>query len=239
MEHNGDAFLTLLSAAQGGDAQAERTLVEQNMPLVVAMAKRYLSRGVELEDLIQLGSIGLIQAIRRFDASYSVCLSTYAVPLILGEIKRYLRDDGPIHVTRSLKELSSAAEKALQSEPELTVEELAERLSVTPSDLAAAFASRKAPLSLEAEQSEDGNPLLNRLCAKDALSPLHNRMVVQDLMKKLTERERTILTMRYFQELTQAEIGAKLSLSQVQISRLEKKILEKLRSHITKQETVD
>lgn len=238
MEQNRDTFLSLLFAAQNGNGQAEATLVQQNLPLVSAMAKRFLSRGVDRDDLIQLGSIGLVQAIRRFDASYGVSFSTYAVPLIVGEIKRFLRDDGPIHVTRSLKELSYAAEKAQADDPRISIEELAKRLSVSPADLAMAHGCRTVPLSLDAEREDEGNPLINQLCSNDLISPLHDRILIEELLSHLSEREQTIVSLRYFQERTQTEIGACLGLSQVQISRLEKKILLKLRSHLTEQETV-
>ena len=156
MQTDRESFRDAVRAAQSGDAEAERLLIEQNLPLVTAIAKRYTDRGIEFDDLRQLGSIGLLKAVRRFDDSFGVCFSTYAVPLIAGEIKRFLRDDGMIKFSRSAKQLACAVSLALREEPDLTVDALAERLHVNREDLAVAAASASAVASLD-EPFPDGS----------------------------------------------------------------------------------
>ncbi len=222
-----------IARAQGGDAAAEQRLIEQNMPLVLAISKRYIGRGADYDDLRQLGAIGLLKAIRRFDASYDVCFSTYAVPLIAGEIKRFLRDDGLVKFSRGAKQLAASLAALQVQEPALTLEELAARLHVSKEDVAVAVASAQMALSLDSPDEEDGNgSLYERTRGDGDENALVNRLMVDGLLAALPPRERTILELRYRQNKTQSEIGALLGISQVQVSRLEKRTLLLLRSSV-------
>ena len=226
------AFSDAILAAQNGDTAAEQTLIEQNLPLVTAIAKRFLNRGVDFDDLKQLGSIGLLKAIRRFDVSLGVCFSTYAVPLIAGEIKRFLRDDGTIKFSRSAKQLAYAASLALRDEPDLSVEALAQRLNVDREDLAAAAASAAAVASLDEPLSDGGAERFDRLGVDSEEETTVQKLSLEAALGTLSEREQTLVRMRYREEKTQAEVGRFLGVSQVQISRMEKKILSRLRNRM-------
>ena len=224
-------FLEGIRRVQAGDRGAEEALLRENMPLVAAIARRYQNCGLAQEDMIQLGSIGLLQALRRFDPTRGLCFSTYAVPLIAGEIRRFLRDDGMVKFSRETKSLALQIERVRREQGDLTVEELSKRLNVPLEDITAALASRTAALSLDAPTDGDGADLqtflgnANADTEKDAL----RRMELRELFAVLSERERQVLFMRYFQDRTQNEVGKRLGLSQVQISRIEKKALLRMR----------
>lgn len=245
LEKNGE-LRELLGKAAAGDNAATSRIVEENFGLVLSIVKRFQNRGVERDDLIQIGSIGLVKAIRNFDTDYDVCFSTYAVPLIIGEIKRFLRDDGPIKVSRSLKELYNKA-RILQitmasengREPQLS--EIAARLDVTPQDLALAFESGQAPESFyKTVGDSDSSPvyLLDRLVGKlsgdlsEEYDDILNRMTITSLIQGLSEEEQEIIRLRYFEDCTQAQVGEKLGISQVQVSRKEKKALNYMRARL-------
>ncbi|MBQ6866309.1 MAG: sigma-70 family RNA polymerase sigma factor, partial [Clostridia bacterium] len=219
-----DAFTDSIRRLQAGDQAAEERLMEENMPLVAAIARRYRNCGLVQEDMLQLGSIGLLQALRRFDPDRGLCFSTYAVPLIAGEIRRFLRDDGMVKFSRETKSLAIQIERIRREQGDLTLEELSARLQVPAEDIAAALASRTAALSLDAPADEDGADLqtflgsANTDTEKDAL----RRVELRELFSVLSERERQVLFLRYFQDRTQNEVGKQLGLSQVQISRIEK-----------------
>ncbi|MBQ3486916.1 MAG: sigma-70 family RNA polymerase sigma factor [Clostridia bacterium] len=226
-----DAFTDSIRRLQAGDQAAEERLMEENMPLVAAIARRYRNCGLVQEDMLQLGSIGLLQALRRFDPDRGLCFSTYAVPLIAGEIRRFLRDDGMVKFSRETKSLAIQIERIRREQGDLTLEELSARLQVPAEDIAAALASRTAALSLDAPADEDGADLqtflgsANTDTEKDAL----RRVELRELFSVLSERERQVLFLRYFQDRTQNEVGKQLGLSQVQISRIEKKALLRMR----------
>ena len=228
-------FASDVLAAQRGDAAAEQRLVSDNLPLVTAIAKRFLNRGVEMDDLRQLGSIGLLKAIRRFDVSLNVCFSTYAVPLIAGEIKRFLRDDGMIKFSRSAKQLAAAVSAALQEEPELCIDALADRLNVTREDLAVAAASATAVASLDEPLSEDGVSRFERVGTDTQEDTCVQKLSLDAAIRHLSQREQLLIRLRYREEKTQAEVGKILGVSQVQISRMEKKILSALRDRMQDQ----
>ena len=228
-------FASDVLAAQRGDAAAEQRLVSDNLPLVTAIAKRFLNRGVEMDDLRQLGSIGLLKAIRRFDVSLNVCFSTYAVPLIAGEIKRFLRDDGMIKFSRSAKQLAAAVSAALQEEPELCIDALADRLNVTREDLAVAAASATAVASLDEPLSEDGVSRFERVGSDTQEDTCVQKLSLDAAIRHLSQREQLLIRLRYREEKTQAEVGKILGVSQVQISRMEKKILSALRDRMQDQ----
>ncbi len=216
---------------QAGDRAAEEALLRENMPLVAAIARRYQNCGLSKEDMLQLGSIGLLQALRRFDPDRGLCFSTYAVPLIAGEIRRFLRDDGMVKFSREAKSLALKIERVRREQGDLTVEELSRRLEASVEDIAAALASREGALSLDAPTDEDGGDLQAFLGSADANTERDalRRTELRELFALLTERERQVLFLRYFRDQTQSEVGRRLGLSQVQISRIEKKALLRMR----------
>ena len=205
--------------------------MEENMPLVAAIARRYRNCGLVQEDMLQLGSIGLLQALRRFDPDRGLCFSTYAVPLIAGEIRRFLRDDGMVKFSRETKSLAIQIERIRREQGDLTLEELSARLQVPAEDIAAALASRTAALSLDAPADEDGADLQTFLGSADADTEKDalRRVELRELFSVLSDREQQVLFLRYFQDRTQQEVGRRLGLSQVQISRIEKKALLRMR----------
>ena len=236
-----DHTIALIKRSHEGDEKARTQLVEENVGLVWCVVKRFYGRGTEPEDLFQIGSIGLLKAIDKFDLSYDVKFSTYAVPMISGEIKRFLRDDGMIKVSRSLKELSYRAylakeemKERLNREP--TVEELAEKLEVEKEELALALESGGEVESLHKPiYQKDGNEiqLMDKLEEKEEQEEkILNHMLLQQLLEQLKKEERQLIYMRYFANKTQSEIGKTMGISQVQVSRLEKKILGYLREKI-------
>ncbi len=234
-----DAVLTLIINAKAGDRQAQATLVEKNVGLVWSIVKRFQNRGYEIDDLYQIGSIGLIKAINKFDASYEVKFSTYAVPMIIGEIKRFIRDDGIIKVSRSLKEIASKARitkeivsKELGREP--SVNEIAERMNVAPEELVLALEAGCTPESLYSTVGEGDNTpilLIDRINADNNSSEvdLIDKIAIRQILDTLDARERQIIILRYFKEKTQVQIAKLLGISQVQVSRIEKKILKDIK----------
>ena len=236
-----DHTIALIRKSHDGDEQARVQLVEENVGLIWCVVKRFYGRGVEPEDLFQIGSIGLLKAIDKFDVSYDVKFSTYAVPMISGEIKRFLRDDGMIKVSRSLKELSYKAymmreklQESLQREP--TLEELAERLGVDKEDLVMALDSANEVESLyKPVYQKDGNEvaLVDKLEEKEVQEDkILNHMLLKQLLEGLEKDARQLIYLRYFANKTQTEVGKELGISQVQVSRMEKKILKTLRGKI-------
>ena len=228
--------LALIAKAHQGDKEARNTLVEENIGLVYTIVRRFLGRGIEMEDLVQIGSIGLIKAIDKFDLSFEVRFSTYAVPMIAGEIKRFLRDDGMIKVSRSLKENAlkvftarERLEKRLGREP--AMQELSEETGLSGEDIVMAIESATEVDSIyRTIYQGDGNAI--SLAARLADNPnerLLDHMVLQEVMATLEEREKRLIEMRYFEEKTQNQVAAALSMTQVQVSRMEKKILKKMR----------
>lgn len=237
MEHT----LALLELAHKGDKKARDTLIEENMGLVWCIVRRFQNRGVELEDLVQIGSIGLIKAVDKFDINYQVQFSTYAVPMIAGEIKRFLRDDGMLKVSRSLKELAAKAygrKEDLEKElaREITVMELAEDLEVAVEDLVLAM---EAQVQIESLQQSiyqgDGSEivLMERMEEKENQNEkILDRILLEDLIGKLEGKDRTFIYKRYVQEKTQSVIGEEMGISQVQVSRQEKRIMKRLREQL-------
>ena len=238
MEHT----LALIEKAHGGDKEARETLVEENMGLVYTIVRRFAGRGHEMEDLIQIGSIGLIKAIDKFNSAFDVKFSTYAVPMIAGEIKRFLRDDGMVKVSRSLKEtagkaymVKEALEKKYGREPSL--EEISEELGASREDIVLAMESAAEVESLHKTIYQgDGNAISLMDKLEEQGNPneeLLNHMVLNDVIQTLHEEERMLIRLRYFEDKTQMEVARALGMSQVQVSRYEKKILKKMRGRIS------
>lgn len=225
----------LLKRAESGDRSAETELVEANMGLVRSTAKRFVGRGYDFEELVQVGSVGLIKAVKRFDSGFDVQFSTYAVPMIMGEIRRFLRDDGPVKIARSIKENAMRGKRAeeelrreLMREP--TLGEIAERASISTEALLEAYEATAATESIYYENdNKDGE---ERLKAPDCENDIINRVLVAGLLDKLEKRERQIIVFRFFKDKTQSEIAKIIGVSQVQISRIEKSVLKKLKDMI-------
>ena len=232
----------LLQKVTEGDENAREELIVRNMGLVHSVVKRFMGRGYDVEDLTQIGSIGLIKAAEKFDISYNVKFSTYAVPMIIGEIKRYLRDDGMIKVGRGLKE---TAIKAMSVKERLTavkgnepsIAEIADEIGISASDLAVALESQVRPQSIYAS-TDDGiseiNPLVDKIESKqDEIGDMVNKVALRQMIGELKDRDKKIVYMRYFQMKTQAQTAEMLGISQVQVSRLEKKILSDMRKKLS------
>lgn len=233
--------LELLKRVHEGDKGARERIVEENMGLVYTVARRFAGRGCEQEDLIQIGSIGLLKAIDNFDTSFDVRFSTYAVPMITGEIRRFLRDDGIVKVSRILKESAAKAFRARealekQHGAEPTMEEIAQETGISAEDLVLAMDAVCEVESLsQTVYSGDGTPVLlgDRIPDRtDQNEALLNRMLLAQLLELLSEEEREMIRLRYFEEQTQVQVAGRLGMTQVQVSRAEKRILKKLRCHL-------
>ncbi|WP_066637482.1 RNA polymerase sporulation sigma factor SigF [Desulfolucanica intricata] len=228
----------LLKKAQSGDTEARDRLVNCNLKLVFNLVKRFTNRGYELEDLFQIGSIGLMKAIDKFDLNYDVKFSTYAVPMIVGEIRRFLRDDNPVKVSRSVKE---TAYKVQQTRERLTgrlgrepsISEVAKEMGLSREEIVTALEAAQSPTSIyETLHQDDGDPiyLLDQLSGEDGDDLFWlDRIEVKELLRSLPERDRQILMWRFFEDKTQSDIARRLNLSQVQVSRLERQALKKLK----------
>lgn len=236
-----DHTIVLIQKSHEGDKEARARLVEENTGLVWCVVKRFYNRGVEMEDLFQIGTIGLLKAIDKFDLNYDVKFSTYAVPMITGEIKRFLRDDGMIKVSRSLKELSYKAylcreklQERFGREPSVT--ELAGELGVEPEELMAALDASSEVESLHKPiYQSDGQEvsLMDRLPWRaEPEEEILDHLLLKELLGGLEKEERQLIYLRYFADRTQAQAGKELGISQVQVSRLEKKILKSMRERI-------
>lgn len=227
---------SLIEKAQGGDNEAKQRLISENSPLIKCIVKRFKGRGVEYDDLYQLGSIGMLKAIENFSKEKGVRFSTYAVPMIMGEIKRYLRDDGLIKVSRLTKTLSYKIAyfiERYQRENDVSpqVWQIAEALGVEPQEVAFAMDSQKAPLSIYDKGEDDsGQSIMERTPDRVDSDEDLDRIIVRDAIRGLSERERKIIIMRYYRDLTQSEIAKRLNVSQVQVSRLENKIINKIKA---------
>lgn len=237
-----DNVFELIDKAKKGDKDAQAYLVEKNTGLVWSIVKRFSNRGYDVDDIFQIGSIGLIKAINKFDSSYDVKFSTYAVPMIMGEIKRFLRDDGIIKVSRNLKEISTRARitkevmsKELSREP--SINELAERMDIPTEDLILAMEAGCSPESLYTTISEgDSSPILliDRINGETVGNEVDiiDKLALRQILDTLKPREKQIIVLRYFKEKTQVEIAKMLGISQVQVSRIEKKILDDIKKKI-------
>lgn len=228
----------LISLAQSGDEVAAEKLIEHNSPLIKSVVKRFRGRGVEFEDLFQLGSIGMLKAIKNFSTEFNVRFSTYAVPMIVGEIKRYLRDDGLIKVSRVIKALSCkiayfSEDYKNKYDKSPSIDEIAIALDVEPQEVAVALESNKMPVSIyDKGEDEDGQSIMDKLMSSDSDEDTLDRIIIRDAIKDLNERERKIILMRYYQDRTQSEVAKELNVSQVQVSRLENKIIDKIKTKV-------
>lgn len=230
--------IELIKKAQRGDDEAKTSLVTENIPLVKSIVKRYLNTHIEYDDLLQIGSLGLVKAINNFDSSFNVRFSTYAVPMIMGEIKRYIRDDGAIKVSRAIKaqyiQINQFVEKYRQTKTESpTIDQIAKEIGVDEREVVFIMDSGKFPLSIyEKIDDESSIELVDKIESENTDEKMINKIMLAELIDDLEEREKKIIILRYFRDRTQSEIAEQLGVSQVQVSRLETKILEKLRKKL-------
>lgn len=228
----------LLQAAREGDAQACEQVLLENNGLIWSVVRRYYGRGVEPDDLYQLGCLGFLKAVRGFDPEYGTQFSTYAVPKIAGEIRRFLRDDGPVKVSRGVKERGASIRGArgrlsarLGREP--TLSELAEDTGLTAEEIAAAETATEPVISLQTETGEGGLTLEGMLSTGQEEEGLVERLTLRAAIAGLPEREQQVLLLRYYRGMTQMNTARVLGVSQVQVSRLERRALERLRRELT------
>ncbi len=225
---------TLIARSQAGDRDATEQLVEENSGLVWSVVRRFLGRGTEPEDLYQLGCLGFLKAVEGFDLEYGTQFSTYAVPKIAGEIRRFLRDDGAVKVSRSLKEQAASIRAArnrltaaLGREP--TIQEIARQLDLTPEEIALAETATAATESIQKQTGEEGFSLENVLTDTESEERMVEKIALRQAIDALPQREKTVIQLRYFHSLTQQRVAKVMGVSQVQVSRLEKKAIGLLR----------
>ena len=236
--------MKIIERAQNGSKEDMTKLIEDNSRLVWSIVRRFNGRGYDIEDLYQIGSIGLIKAIQRFDTSFEVRLSTYAVPYILGEIKRFIRDDGPIKISRSIKELNIKILE-LQKEflnkygKEITLEQLAKELKTSKEDIAMALDSARPVNSIEDSQYRDNKTdktisLIDQLSSgKDEENEITNRITIKKLISELKDNEKEVILLRYYKGKTQMQVAKILGITQVQVSRIERKVLDNMKRKLT------
>lgn len=234
-----DEFKLLITEAQSGDIAAKEYLLKENLNLVRSIVHRFANRGYEWDDLFQIGCIGLMKAIDRFDLSFSVKFSTYAVPMIIGEIRRFMRDDNPIKVSRPVKDLAYKVHKTQETlqgilgrEP--TIQEVAQKISLAPQEVVAALEAISPIISLYEPTTNDSGDqllLLDQIKTNDPMENLHlEKLALKEVLEKLPEKERNVIVMRFYQDKTQSEIARKIGLSQVQVSRIEKQALKRIKT---------
>ena len=240
-DYNYDKNPELLALAKSGDNDAMNELIEMNLPLVSSISKKFLNRGYDYEDIFQIGSIGLIKAVNNFDLTYNVKFSTYAVPMIIGEIKRFLRDDGMIKVSRNVKSLARKVNfykeiltKKLKRSP--TIEELADYANVDKEEILFAIESSNSLQYLyDTIHQDDGAPvlLIDKLSEKGVDDGnIIERIALKEALQSLDSKARQIIVLRYFKDKTQVQVAKMLGISQVQVSRIEKKVLSQMRKKL-------
>ncbi len=231
--------LDLIRKAQAGDEGAKETLVNENSPLIKSVIRWFKDKGIENDDLYQLGCLGFLKAINNFDCSFNVKFSTYVVPMVVGEIKRFMRDDGAVKVSRAIKGLNLKINKfseafLMEHGKKATLSDIAKHFKISEQDVVMAMDSAKMPVSLYTpfdDGEEDGLTIIDRFDSQENDDFL-DKFALKDIVDKLEERDKKIILMRYFYDKTQSEIAERLGVSQVQVSRLENKILENLRKKL-------
>lgn len=231
-----EATFELIRRSQKGDQEATQLLVEENSGLIWSIARRYFGRGVDPDDLYQLGCLGFLKAIAGFDSAFGTQFSTYAVPKISGEIRRFLRDDGTVKVSRTVKERAAAIKQTRErlvakNGTEPTLSELSEACGLTPQEIAVAETATSAAESIQRPTGDDGLTLEQMLTDGSPEDAMVERLTLMQALSSLPERERNVIRLRYFHALTQQKCAQVLGVSQVQISRIEKKAIEMLRAY--------
>lgn len=229
--------LSLVALAQAGDNRAKEILITENSPLIKSVIRRYKNKGVELDDLYQLGSMGFVKAINNFSAEFNVKFSTYAVPMIAGEVKRFLRDDGSVKVSRSIKHNAIMIKNYIagyQSETgkEPSIDQIAQHFNMESQDVVFTLEASSQLLSIDEKFDDEDDSLADR--TQDSFSPekLNDKIVLREMINALPAREKRVIIMRYYLDKTQSEIAKTLGVSQVQISRIENKILNNFKEMI-------
>lgn len=237
---NEEENLRLIKLAQNGDKTAKDLLIEHNSPLVKSIVKRFKNKNIEYEDLYQIGCIGFIKAIKNFNDKFNVKFSTYVVPMVMGEIKRFLRDDGYIKVSRNIKTLNLQIKKFIdqyikENNQSPTYQVLSEKFNIDERELVFIMDSSKMPISIYTplEQEENGVLLVDRFVNQDENENLITKLLIKEALSSLPAREKRIVIMRYFRDKTQSETAKILNISQVQVSRLENKVLATLKEKLT------
>lgn len=232
--------LEFVRLAQSGDNHAKEVLLEENSPLIKSVIKRFINKGVEFDDLYQIGCVGFLKAIKNFKEGFDVKFSTYVVPMVIGEIKRFLRDDGSIKVSRALKTLNMQINRYIEEYEKdnfekPTIEQISKKFNIEQQDVVLAMDSSKMPISIFSPIDDDGETLMvEKIEGDDDMNEkLINNITINDLINKLNKRDKKIIKMRFYFDKTQSEIAKELNISQVQVSRLENKILENLKRKLT------
>ncbi len=232
-------ILQLVFKAQNGDQNAKTVLIEENAPLIKSIIKRFKDKGIEYDDLYQLGCMGFLKAIKNFNKEFGVKFSTYVVPMVIGEIKRFMRDDGSIKVSRALKTLNLQINKYIENyyskeQKKPSIEEIAKYFKCDEQDIILAMDSSKMPVSLyTSTDDEENSNMVDKIEAdEDINNKIIDDLTLKELIKQLDERDKKIILLRYYFDKTQSEIAKQLKISQVQVSRLESKILDNLRSKL-------
>ncbi|MBR7172191.1 MAG: SigB/SigF/SigG family RNA polymerase sigma factor [Clostridia bacterium] len=230
----------LIIRSKNGDSEATELLVSGNFPLIKSIVRTYLNKGVDYDDLYQIGCVGFLKAIKNFDPSFDVKFSTYAVPMIAGEIKRFLRDDGAVKVSRSIKTLSikikayiEKKKNEMQDAP--SIEELAEKFSVEKEDVIIALDSAQQTISLNAKIDEDdpnSQNVLDKFMCEDKSDDMLDKFILRNEIMNLPEKEKKVILLRFYRGKTQGEVAELLNVSQVQVSRMESKIIEQLKKKL-------
>ncbi len=233
---NQEQLLDYIRKAKKGDNKAKDIIFINNTPLIKSIIRRFKNKGIEYDDLYQIACMGFLKAINNFDESYGVKFSTYSVPMIIGEIKRYMRDNGAIKVSRTLKILANKinrfiGEYLLNNNDSPSIEYIAEKFGVNPDEVVFALDSSKMPLSIydKFEEDDEGQELIEKIPSNDGEEAMLTKIHLSNIIEGLSEREKKIIILRYFRDRTQSEIAENLGVSQVQISRLENKIIDKIR----------
>lgn len=238
---NYERTLELIQQAKSGDQEALQTLTIENSPLIKSIIKRYIGKGIEYDDLFQLGSMGFIKAVKNFDTSFNVKFSTYVVPMIIGEIKRFMRDDGTIKVSRSIKSTNIQINRYVESfvkenGDKPTIEQIAKHFEIDAQEVVFIMDSARMPISLYTPFEDGENKsllLIDRYVQDNSGDEMFENIALKETLKNLEERDKMIILMRYYRDKTQSEIAKELKISQVQVSRLEMKILNKMREKLS------
>ena len=229
----------LLNQAKNGDDLAKEKLITLNSPLIKSVIKRYLNKGIEYDDLYQLGALGFVKAINNYDANFNVKFTTYAVPMIAGEIKRFLRDDGSVKVSRSIKHTAILIKnfiyeynKKYGDNP--TLEQLSNEFKMDTSEIVFAMEANTTPLSLNEKfnEDEDSTTILDKLSDNFNVDGFLDKLTIRYMIENLSAREKQVIIMRYYLDKTQSEIAKELGVSQVQVSRIENKVLKEMKDNI-------
>lgn len=227
---------TLISLAQAGDREAMEILITENDALVRFVVRKFSGRGKEYEDLYQLGRIGLLKAVENFDTHFEVRFSTYAVPVIMGEIRRFLRDDSSIHISRTIRDNAKKVSEFMMSFREThekmpSIDEISESTGLKREEIMLALEAQKPVKSLTEPADQEGKRLIQDTVGVSPFEEVEKNLLVQSLLSSLNEKERLLIKLRYFERMTQVKVAERMGLTQVQVSRLEKKLLLRLRKN--------